>query len=147
VHAKSRMAIVVVLLGIFPSACNDPIPQSHIDANVPGADQFDQLLKQDLQAYFQKSHPGSVTVAYDLLRDGPTQTGIAYPKYYVWVKVHEAAGLVDEGAVRVAAIDKTRFEVTHFMSKREIQGKPGGVERVFPTALADNIRMRAGVGP
>jgi hypothetical protein len=78
-----------------------------------------------------------------MLREGPTQTGIAYPKYYVWVRAQTPQGIVDEGAIRLAAIEKTRFEMTHFLRKAAIQADPAAVERVFPKALADDIRRRA----
>jgi hypothetical protein len=85
-RAKSRVVIAMLLAGGWLFACNDPVAQSHIDANVPSAEQFHSLLKRDLQAFFSNRHGSSVTVSYELLRDGPTQTGIAYPKYYAWVK-------------------------------------------------------------
>jgi hypothetical protein len=44
-------------------------------------------------------------------------------------------------------MDKAHFEVTHFMSKRDIQTNPGGVEQVFPRALAERIRERANARP
>ena len=146
-RVKSRGMIALLLAAGLIYACNDPLAQSHIDANVPPAEQFQSLLKRDLQAFFSNRHGSSVAVSYELLRDGPIQTGIAYPKYYVWVKTQSSAGPVEEGAVRVAAMDRTRFEVTHFMSKRDIQTNPSGVEQVFPQALAGRIRERADARP
>jgi len=137
----------VLLAGVLTSACNDPIAQSHIDANVPSAEHFHPFLKRDLQTFFNSRQGPNAAISYELLRDGPTQTGIAYPKYYIWVNVRNSAGTVDEGAVRVAAIDGTRFEVTHFLSKGEIQANPAGVEQVFPSALGDRIRQRADARP
>ena len=58
-------------------------------------------------------------------------------------KAQTPQGPVDEGAARLAAIDKTRFEVAHFLRKADIQADPAGVERVFPKALAEDIRTRA----
>ena len=74
----------------------------------------------------------------------PTQVGVAWPKYYAWVTAHGDSGRVEEGAVRVAAVDATHFEVTD-ISLREIRADPEGVERVFPRALCDGLRRRAGV--
>ncbi len=142
-RTRARVVLVLLVAGGFISACTDPIAQSHVDANAPSADQFHPLLKRDLQTFFTGRHGSSVAVVYELLRPGPTQTGVAYPKYYVWAKARDSAGAADEGAVRVAAIDKTRFEVTHFMSKGDIQANPTAVEQVFPRALVELIRDRA----
>jgi len=137
--------LVAVVLALGVSACGDPIAQSHVDANVPSSDQFHVLLKRDLHAFFRAARGTEVAVDYELLRPGPTQSGVAYPKYYLWARVRNAPGvLVDEGAVRVAAVDRKRFDVTDFVSKRDIQSNPTAVEQVFPKALADGIRSRAG---
>ena len=137
---KNLVLIVMLLSGGLISACNDPLAQSHVDANVPPAEQFHRFLKRDLQAFFSNRHGSSVAISYALLHDGPTQTGIAYPKYYLWVKTENSAGPIEEGAIRVAARGRTRFELTHFMPKRDIQTDPAGVEQVFPKALAQDIR-------
>ena len=91
------------------------IAESHIKGNVPPQSRFDRYLRRDLTAYFTRSTGKKVTVQYEFLREGPTQTGIAYPKYYLWVTVHTGTKLVDEGAARAAAIDRRRFEVTHYL--------------------------------
>ena len=80
-------------------------------------------------------------MSYELLRKGPTQSGVAYPKYYAWVRVHRHDGLL-EGAVRLAAIDDQRFEVTHFLPAQEIVASPG-IESVFPEPLRQTIRDRS----
>jgi hypothetical protein len=139
-----HVMLVALLAATLTCACNDPIAQSHIDANVPPAGQFHPLLKRELEAFFSSAtHRSDIVVGYELLREGPTQSGVAYPKYYVWVKAQTPQGPLDEGAARLAAIDKTRFEVTHFLRKADIQADPAGVEQVFPNALAEDIRTRA----
>ena len=97
----------------------DEVAKSHIEANVPKGKRFDEYLKRDLRAYFCKDEK-ECSVEYELLRDGPTQTGIAYPKYYLWVKVVAGQKLTSEGAVRVAAIEQRTFDITHFLSRRDI---------------------------
>ena len=67
------------------------------------------------------------SVRYELLRKEPTQSGVAYPKYYAWVTMDTSAGPV-EGAVRLAAVDRERFEVTDFCSSSDIRTNPGGVD-------------------
>lgn len=86
-------------------------------------------------------------MSYELLRKEPTQSGVAYPKYYAWVRVHRDDGLL-EGAVRLAAVDDekfevTNFEVTHFLGAREIVTSPRLIEPVFPQPLHQTIRDRA----
>ena len=147
-RGASNPPYLLILVGLvvvtLTCACNDPIAQSHIDANVPPARQFHPLLKRDLEAFFRSAgQRPDIDVGYEVPREGPTQSGVAYPKYYVWVKAQAPQGLVEEGAVRLAAIDRTRFEVTHFLRKADIQADHGTVERIFPKALAEDIRTRA----
>jgi hypothetical protein len=119
------------------------IQASHIAGNVPPASEFDVLLSRDLTAYFTSLGASHPRVTYELLRNGPTQTGIAYPKYYLWVVVVEDGGGPRTGAVRVAAIERTRFEVTHFVSRGEILEKPSLLASIFPAALIPAIQARA----
>jgi len=51
-HALGVLATVASITVCF-AACNDPISQSHIDANVRSAKQFDGVLERDLRNYFQ----------------------------------------------------------------------------------------------
>jgi hypothetical protein len=141
---KLNLTVVLVLCG-WLAACSDPIQQAHVDANVPPARQFQSLLKRDLERFFSDRRGSTVAVSYELLRDAPTQSGIAYPKYYVWVRAEDAAKLVEEVAVRVAAIDRTRFQITDFVSTREIQRNALEVDKIFPKALVPDIVRRAGV--
>src|SRR5258706_14024913 len=64
------------------------VRQSHVTANVPPQEVFDPLLRRDLLAFFKHSTvPTATGVEYQLLRETSTQSGVAYPKYYLWVKV------------------------------------------------------------
>jgi hypothetical protein len=121
------------------------IAESHIKANVPAQKDFDPFLKRDLTAFFRQSSTTPIRVEYQLLREGPTQTGIAYPKFYAWVKVFSGSRLSKEGAVRLAAIDKARFEVTQFVPKAEAASDPQALARVFPAALIPLILEKSGV--
>ena len=124
--------------------CNDPITdiaKSHIDANVPKGKLFDEYLKRDLEHYFCTD--SDCTVTYTLLRDGPTQTGIAYPKYYVRAQCLKKQKVISEGAVRVAAVEQERFEVTNFLSRQEILATPSEVNSVLPAALVESILKKA----
>jgi len=147
-HKPSVLAVVVALsLSITASAqyatqadAVQGIVQSHIEANVPDASSFDSLLRRDLAAYFYTIDPGSpLTVEYRLLRNGPTQSGVSYPKFYLWVTAKRGNTIVHEGAVRVAAIEKSRFEVTQFVPRAEILKAPQEVQNVFPAPLVTTI--------
>ena len=131
--------IAVMLVGF------DPVYQSQVNGNVPSAENFDHFLSRDLTAYFQKDKGATVTVRYELLRPYPTQLGVGSPKYYLWIKVYDGVKLINEGAVKVAAIEKIEFEILRFMPLQQIRTDPSQVDRLFPKALADDIRSRAGV--
>ena len=120
------------------------IQRSHIEANVPKLTEFNQLLQRDLDSYFTKARGKSARVKYEMLRDGPTQSGVAYPKFYVWVRVFEAASIIDQGAVRLAAIDRREFQVTDFLSERTIRTDPKAIYRVFPGPVCDRINSKMG---
>ncbi len=123
----------------------DEIQKSHIEANVPSEDSFNSILNRDLTLYFQpKFENVKIAVSYDLLRTAPTQSGVSYPKYYAWVKVKSEKGtILVEGAVRLAAIETVRFDVTDFISAKEVQVAPEKLDTVFPRALIANIKNLA----
>jgi hypothetical protein len=132
-HVFAALAAVLLL------ACN-PIQESHIDANVPAASEFDQYLQRDLKSYFSGAN-----VTVDLLRREPTQSGVAYPKFYAWVRAVAPGAPPAEGAVRVEAVDRQKFIVTHFLSVQEIRSNPSQVDAIFPAPLCPAIKHRAGV--
>ena len=141
---------VVVLLLALASQSQDSsvlqdIQQSHIEANVPGPTEFNRLLQRDLESYVRKSRGKSARVEYEMLRAEPTQSGIAYPKFYVWVRVFNGASVVDQGAVRLAAIERREFQVTDFLSERAIRTDPKAIYRVFPTPVCERINSKLGI--
>jgi hypothetical protein len=126
-------------------SASDPmarIAESHIRGNVPAKPKFDKYLRRDLTTYFSRASGKKVAVDYEFLRDGPTQTGISFPKYYLWVKVRGGKKLLDQGAVRLAAIDQKRFEVTDYLPKAEMKKAPEQIDWVFPGPVGDRIRQR-----
>jgi hypothetical protein len=140
--------LLLFLLGLQPiwASSQPSIQRSHIEANVPPAESFDLFLKRDLLAYLRANGYAKATgVEYVLLRNQPTQSGLSYPKYYVWISARAGGAILVEGAVRLEAIDRTHFEVTHLQSSEEIRGNPGRVGEVFPSPLVSDIRNRAGV--
>ncbi|MEY2408094.1 MAG: hypothetical protein QOF48_764 [Verrucomicrobiota bacterium] len=133
---------------LLACACHAQIPgvaESHIAANVPSTNDFRPFLIRDLTAYLKPNHGDKLTVDYELLRDGPTQSGVAYPKFYLWLRATNAEKTVIEGAVRVAAVDKKRFDVTDFVPRSEIVSHPDSLARIFPQALIEKIHTKAGV--
>jgi hypothetical protein len=146
----TRLEISVATLLLMLLCCStlmcqslgESIADSHIRANVPDEKHFDKFLKRDLERYFKDMERKPVTVQYELLRNGPTQTGIAYPKFYAWVTIRHHEGLVDEGAVRLAAVEKKRFDITDYISRADTERSPGTLDRIFPRPVADKIRER-----
>ena len=121
----------------------ESIARSHIEANVPDNKHFEEYLKRDLTAFFKKTIGKDVDVEYELLREGPTQTGIAFPKFYAWVIVRERNAVIEQGAVRLAAIEKKRFDVTHFLPSSDIQ-KNDAASNIFPADVVKKIYLKAG---
>lgn len=134
-------------LALSDCACRAQTPgvaESHIAANIPSTNDFRPFLIRDLTAYLKPIHGDKLMVDYELLRDGPTQSGVAYPKFYLWVRATNAEKTVIEGAVRVAAVDKKRFDVTDFVPRSEIVAHPDSLARIFPQALIEKIHTKAG---
>jgi hypothetical protein len=142
---RARTQIALLILGTGLVACPDPISRSHIDANVPDATNFDRFLQRDVDAWFSaKFVPAPpVKCSTELLRPGPTQTGISFPKYYAWVRCRRDSSSVAEGAIRLAAINREDFQVTNFVSRAEAASDPASVRALFPAALVDDIVARA----
>jgi hypothetical protein len=120
----------------------DPIAKSHIEGNVPKGESFDEYLKRDLNSYFCGAAK-DCRVEYEFLRDGPTQTGIAYPKYYLWARCLKGGTVATEGAVRLAAVEQKGFDITHFLARDQIAASPEKVASIFPVPLVDKIVEKA----
>lgn len=136
-HFGLVSALVGFLLSIQLTGCG------HIEANVPDDGNFGPFLVRDLKSYFESTSKKPIHVEYDLLRDFPTQTGIAFPKYYAWVRILDGKTMIEQGAVRLAACHKTDFEVTDFVSKEQIKKNPEMIRAIFPAPLCPAIVSRA----
>jgi hypothetical protein len=140
---KSGLILVLLLSFACWVGCHNPqdaltnVAKSHVEANVPPGKLFDELLRRDLNSYFCKDH--DCEIKYEFLRDGPTQSGTSYPKFYLWVKIIEGGIVAEEGAARVAAVEQKRFDVTHFLSREQISQSPSQVASIFPAPVADRI--------
>lgn len=137
IHTIS-LSFVFILAG---TVC---LAQGHIEANVPGKENFDTYLKRDLNTYFAANADNQITVEYELLRKPPTQVGVAYPKFYAWVRVFKKSVLQQQGAVRIAAIEQEEFQITDFVSAEKIRREPEILESTFPAALCPKIVELAG---
>ncbi|MEJ2609728.1 MAG: hypothetical protein P8179_06455 [Candidatus Thiodiazotropha sp.] len=151
------MKYLIALFMVFPVVCFSQakdvaefqkimaeIRRSHIEGNVPSQEDFDAFLKRDLKIYFE-SYGENISVKYRFLRDGPTQSGVSTPKYYVWVQVIEGGKAIQEGAARVSAVEKKKFDVLDFIAKSDVIKNPSCVEHVFPSALLVTIRQLSGI--
>lgn len=144
IHRLALLLAFALLTGVCHAQILG-VAESHIAANVPSTNDFRPFLIRDLATYLKPTHGDKLTVDYELLRDGPTQSGVAYPKFYVWLRATNAEQTVIEGAVRVAAIEKKRFEISDFVPRAEIVSRPDSVTRIFPAALIEKIHTKAGV--
>jgi hypothetical protein len=116
---------------------------SHIEGNVPEGEDFVNFLKRDLTVHMGNLFNKKCIVGFEFLRKGHTQSGVAYPKYYLWVTVKDSLEKNDvflaKGAVRVAAVEKERFDITHFLSVDEIRKDPQGIYTIFPGPVCERI--------
>jgi hypothetical protein len=144
---KSVIGSIVLLAFALASGCRSQnsgtgVAESYIEGNVPSSQNFDAYLKRDLVSFLCQGTQ-NCRVEYNLLREGPTQTGIAYPKFYVWVICFQQDKILTQGAARVAAIDKRQFHVTNFLSREQILESPQQVGTIFPAPLVSTIVRRA----
>jgi hypothetical protein len=145
---RKLLLCFLLLFGVCSSQPGSDLQQSHIDGNAPESSQFDVLLKRDLLKFLAELDPSIVDLRYEMLRKGPTQSGVSLPKYYIWVTGLGDKGVtVVEGAARVAGIEKTEFEITNFYSVSKIKNDPEVVKSTFPAALVDDILKRAVLNP
>jgi hypothetical protein len=138
----SRLALAssLALLLMQGTACATGTDSTD-SARTVAEPRVDSLMRRGLQQYFTQRDGAGSQLRYSYLRSGPTITGIAYPKYYVWIDSRRGDSLLAEGAARVALIDGT-IEVTHFLSVAAIRLNPSGVDSVFPPPVAAVIRAR-----
>ncbi len=139
------LAIVVPLLAHLTMGIGgiESISNSHIRGHVPTAKKFHRYLQRDLDSYFKKKFNSQAKTQYQLLRNMPTQVGVALPKYYLWVEIRFNSDSKKEGAVGIAAFQKSRFEVLYFLSKSEIKSSPDKVSKYFPAVLVGKILQLA----
>lgn len=140
-------ALLLALTGAAMAACQSLRPESVSDSqirgNVPEDADFDRFFKRDLEDYFK--NPGKVvTVEYELLRKAPTQHAVSSPKFYAWVKVYEDGVFLEEGAVRVGAVEKKLFVVIQYLPRAEIEQGSERMNALFPDSVIEKIKEKVG---
>lgn len=130
---------------VYAQKSTQDISNSHIEADTPRQDLADEYLTRDLTLFFSQKYNKEVVVSYEMLRNGATQSGVAYPKYYIWASVDSKDTKIPlvSGAARVAAIEQSKFEVTDFVSMVDIKKDPEQLEQIFPAAIIPKIQERA----
>lgn len=116
---------------------------SHIAANVPSDADFMIFLRRDVLAHLAFRGLPHTALSIEALRKGPTQSGVSYPSFYLWVRAGAADGSSTTGAMAVRAIGRVRFEVTDFITADEVRSNPNVLPSIFPAALIPNITARA----
>ena len=107
-------------------------------------DDFSKSLINEASAYLTKKESQKISAEIELLRKAPTQSGIAYPKYYIWVRgVNPENKTITEGAMRLAEIENSNFKITDFVTRDSIISDPLQLDMIFPKALVPLIRQKA----
>ena len=145
---RGTLVMFAVLLAAASAACSqNPLSRalaSHVDENVPDAQEFDAILKRDITAYMTDSADKDISVSVELLRDRPTQSGVALPKFYIWIEKRNASGrLMESAAARIAAIEKKRFDVVQYYDRKRILAEPELMQKVFPDDVYEKILKKA----
>jgi len=104
-----------------------------------------RLLERGARPYFTPLYGKDISLQLELLREAPTQSGLAYPKYYVWARVLKSDQLLSEGAMRLAVIETNQPKVTDYLTKQEIISNPARLDAIFSSALIPKIKEKAGI--
>lgn len=149
---KKWLPLVVVLLAIWvalpaiqskvrPLIISKQKSFSRIDDNVPRLKNFNRILKRDLTTFIKTKYTeDALQIEYEMLQDFPIQSGESYPTYCAWVTVISDLKQIDEGAVRVAAIERTHFEITDYLRRSELTDKD--ISAIFPASVCEKIKEK-----
>jgi hypothetical protein len=152
-----KRILLFVLGGLFalclaavvaPYLLISSIRESHVNANVSDGAQFSAILSTGLRRYFSNKFAGEIDVRYQMLRNQPTQAGVAFPKFYAWVTVASlpSGAKMAEGAVRLSAENKSSISVTDFVPAHDIKGHSDDLKRIFPSDVIDKIKEHPSEG-
>lgn len=138
----SGLAICCISIWFRAFSLSD-VAESHIQGNVPAGQDFRPFLIRDLPSYLKPRYGDKIAFDYEFLREGPTQTGIGFPYYYLWIKGTNSEGTTINAAVEVAAVSKLRFNITAFVPRQEIAAHPETLRDKFPELLIQSIYNKA----
>lgn len=117
------------------------LQRSHINANTPVPSDFDRILRRDLQSFAETRRSGATLRSVEHLREGATQAGTGYPKFYAWAELASPEGL-ESGAVRLTAIKRQEFHVSDFVPCADARAHPSRTREIFPAPVAQAIDSR-----
>jgi hypothetical protein len=140
---KCRISSSLLVVLAFASLNNCSAQNSHIEANIPPQEIFQETLERDCLSHLLGLGYRGDRIEVELLRTGPTQSGMSFPKYYVWIALRKSDAVVTTGAARLAAVNGQRFEVTEYMPAEQVRENPTRLSAVFPAALVEYIRARS----
>ena len=97
-------------------------------------ERFEAAILSDLK----QQHPQLTRIEAQLLRDGPTITGIAVPKYYLWARLFTKDRQFDAAAIRLAD-DAGAVHVLQIIDREAIRRQPNALRSIFPAVLVPKI--------
>ncbi len=95
---------------------------------------FEAAIFRDLK----QQHPQLTRIEAQLLRDEPTITGIAVPKYYLWARLFAKDRQFDAAAIRLAD-DADAVHILQIIDREAIRRQPDTLHSVFPAVLVPKI--------
>jgi hypothetical protein len=133
--------------GMYPSYEKlDPAIRSSQNENVlegvPDNKTFGPLLIHVLTSCFEDDRFKDLQFKYTFLADHPFQSGIAFPKYYLWVEKYDGSHPIGRGVIEVAAIDQTRLGVVEFVSKKDLATDLEWIKRHYPPEVCKSILQK-----
>lgn len=132
---KKNKIIILLLLIV---ACNG-IENTHIKENVPDSELFNQFIERDLLSYFKNIYDSNIIVDWLLLRKAPTQTGTAFPKFYLWATIYDKSTMLSQGVLSVAAVDKKSFNIIDFIEIDDYWANTNAYINIFPSDIKKRI--------
>lgn len=136
------LLIIISVVVLHAPSCSDRTDASS-GGNPASGNVIEKNFEKALENYFHTLTKKEISVEYEMLRFGGTETGIAFPKFYAWVIVRQGGSILTLGAVRVAKIDDNEFEITHFLTRSEVRENPDKVFQIFPRPVGELILAKA----
>jgi len=134
--------LILMLIPAYPATAQlEDVQRPHTEGNTPPVASFALFLNRDLLAYFKIRNATVNRVEWKFLRQGATQSGVSYPKFYVWARLYNHKQFLESGAVRIEAVDKNEFLVTDYVSRASVQKNPRITDSIFPALVCIRIRQ------